>query len=377
MTSTLEYTYHTPSKMPVNFSKVSVLLRKYLDADFEQMPVALPVEVIMMILSHLDSEEDKATIAQCRQASSLLNQLGAPVLYRNLSWQYFQRNPLSAARASSTERDQHRHIQAIEMNDHPRSECPRLTGPSTRQIDLGFPILRLNVGVLHDCLGPKPAPPHWSTRCLSSAAPYCPLMKGLAPSKVILGTPLWVSSPPTLGRLDQSRLEELVVILDCDPRYWYAVKNLKSPLIGLRTRAKQCTIIFLTDGPETRVGGFKRYGEIAAWVENVCQGIAEMALDGGNGGVVTVVNAGAIRPGDVGLDNKADHVTTQHRVEEVCGAELARVKGRIVTPKGGRWKSRKEAEKVEIKFVDMGTYLPMPGSREDLEEEQRKAWRLA
>jgi hypothetical protein len=349
----------------------------YLEADNEQIPVTLPVEVVMMILSHLNSEEDKATIARCRQASSLLNTLGAPLLYRNLNWRYFQRNPLSAARTTSTERDQHRHIQSIEINDHPRSECPRLNDLSTRQTDLRFPILRLNVGVLPDYLGPKPAPPHWPTRCLSSAAPYCPLMKGLSPSKVILRTPLWVSSPPTLGRLDQSRLEELVVILDCGPRYWYAVQNLKSPLIGLRTRAKRCTVILLTDGPETRVGGFKRYGEIAAWVENICQGLAELVLDGGNGGVVTVVNAGAIRAGDVGLDSKADFVTTQQRVEEVCRDELARVRGRVVTPKGGRWKSRKEAEKPEIKFVDMETYLTTPGSREDLKEEEREDWRLA
>lgn len=330
----------------------------------------------MMVLSHLDHEEDKVAIVRYRQAFSLLNTLGAPLLFRNLDWRYFQRNPLSSA-VTSTERDHHRHIRSIEINDHPCIECPRLSDPSTRQTNIEFPILRLNVGIFANCLGPKPAPPNWPTRCLSSSAKQCPLMKGLSPSKVILRTPLWVSSPPTLGRLDQSRLEELVVILDCGPRYWYAVKNLKSPLVGLRTRAKKCTIVFLTDGPDTRIGGFKRYGEIAAWVENVCQGLAELALDGGNGGSVTVVNAGAIRPGDVGLDSKADHGSTQERIEKICRAELGRVRGRVVTQRGGRWKGRTDAEKVEIQFMDMETYLATPGSREDLTEEERRAWALS
>lgn len=115
---------------------------------------------------------------------------------------------------------------------------------------------------------------------------------------------------------------------------------------------------------------------MAAWVENVCQGLAELALDSGNGGSVTVVNAGAIRPGDVGLDSKADHESTQARIEEICRAELGRVKGRVVTQRGGRWKSRTDAEKVEIKFMSMETYLATLGSREDLKEEERRAWGL-
>jgi hypothetical protein len=220
-----------------------------------------------------------------------------------------------------------------------------------------------------------PPAPHWPDRCLSSAAPFCPLMKGLAPSKVILRTPLWVSCPPTLGRLDQSRLGELVVILDCGPRYWYTVTNLKSPLIGLRTQAKRVTVVLLTDGPETRVGRFKRYGEVAAWVENLCQGLAEVALDGGSGGLVTVVNAGAIRPGDAGLDQLADHGVTQQRIEGLFKDELARVKGRVVKWEGSqRWKGMEDAKGVRVEFLDMATYLDTSGSREELSEEEISVW---
>jgi len=262
------------------------------------------------------------------------------------------------------------------MDDHIRTECPRLSDPSTRQTDLVFPILRLNVGVRTKWLAAMPPAPHWPDRCLSSAAPFCPLMKGLSPAKVILRTPLWVSCPPTLGRLNQSRLEELVVILDCGPRYWYAVTNLKSPLIGLRTQAKRVTVVLLTDEPETRVGGFKRYGEVAAWVENLCQGLAEVALDGGSGGLVTVVNAGAIRPGDAGLDGSANHELTQQRVEGLFKEEYPRVKGRVVKPEGSlRWKGRDDAEGIQVEFLDMATYLGTSGSREDLSEEEISVWK--
>lgn len=164
-------------------------------------------------------------------------------------------------------------------------------------------------------------------------------------------------------------------MLDCGPRYWYAVTNLKSSLIGLRTRAKQITVVMLTDGPETRVGGFKRYGEVAAWVENLCQGLAEVALDGGSGGVVTVVNVGAIRPGDTGLDSSADHKLTQKRVEEIFKEELARVKRRVVVSEGSpRWKGKVAAEGVKVEFVDMATYLMTPESKEDLSEAEISGW---
>ena len=200
-------------------------------------------------------------------------------------------------------------------------------------------------------------------------------MKGLCPSKVILRTPVWVSCPPTLGRLDQSRLAELVVILDCGPRYWYAIANLKSPLIGLRSQAERVTVVLLTDGRETRVGGFKRYGAVAAWVENLCQGLAEVALDGGSGGMMTVVNAGAIRPGDAGLDGSANHQLTQQRVKGLFEEELARVKGRAVKLEGSqRWKSRLDAEGLRVEFMDMVTYLGTSGSKEDLSEEEISVW---
>jgi len=200
-------------------------------------------------------------------------------------------------------------------------------------------------------------------------------MKGLSPTKVILRTPLWVSCPPTLGRLDQSRLEELVVILDCGPRYWYAVTTLQSPLIGLRTRAKRVNVVLLTNGPETRVGGFKRFGEVAAWVGNLCQGVAEVALDGGSGGMVTVVNAGAVRSGDAGLDGSANQEITQQRCEGLFQEEYLRVKGRIVKPVGSlRWKGSEDAEGIQVEFIDMATYLGTPGSREDLIEEEISGW---
>lgn len=202
-------------------------------------------------------------------------------------------------------------------------------------------------------------------------------MKGLCPSKVILRTPVWVSCPPTLGRLDQSRLDELVVILDCGPRYWCAVtnRNLKVPLIGLRTPAKRVTVVLLTDGRETRVGGFKRYGPVAAWVENLCQGLAEVALDEGGGGMITVVNAGAIRPGDAGLDGSANHQLTQQRVKGLFEEALARAKGRVITSEESQsWKSREVAEGVRVEFVDMATYLGTSGSREDMSEEDISVW---
>jgi hypothetical protein len=131
----------------------------------------------------------------------------------------------------------------------------------------------------------------------------------------------------------------------------------------------------LTDGPETRVGGFKRYGDVAAWVENLCQGLAEVALVGESGGQVTVVNAGAIRPGDAGLDGSANHELTQNRVEELFQEELARVKGRVVKPEGSlRWKGKEDVEKVGVEFIDMTTYLAISGSREDLSEDEISAW---
>lgn len=69
-------------------------------------------------------------------------------------------------------------------------------------------------------------------------------------------------------------------------------------------------------------------------MENLCQGLAELALDGESGGQVTVVNAGAIRPGDTGLDGKADHERTQKRMEEIFKSELARIQGRVVKQNG-------------------------------------------
>ena len=306
-----------------------------------------------------------------------MNALGGPALYRDLDWRHIQQNPLCFARTSSSELQYMCRVQSIEIDDHIRGECPRLSDPSTRQTgtDMQFPILRLNVGVRTKWMAPMPPAPVWPERCLSSAAPFCPLMKGLTPSKVILRTPLWVSCPPTLGRLNQSRLEELVVIPDCGPRYWYTVTNLKSPLIGLRTQAKRCTVILLTDGPETRIGGFKRYGEVAAWVENTCEGLAELALDQGSGGAVTVVNAGAIRPGDTGLDSKADHEVTQKRVVDLLQLELARAKGRVVKADGcSRWKGSQDADRVRIVCINMATYLSTAESREDLSDEEISVW---
>jgi hypothetical protein len=328
-----------------------------------------------VVLSYLISTGDKPSIARCRQTTWCLNTLGGPALYRDLDWRDIQRNPLSTARCSPSERKYQSQIKSIELDDHVRTECPRLHDPSTRQTDLVFPILRLNIGVRTKWLAPMPPAPHWPDRCLSSAAPFCPLMKGLAPSKVILGTPLCVSCPPTLGRLNQSRLEELTVILDCGPRYWYAVTNLKSPLIGLRSQAKRVTVVLQTEGPDIRVGGFKRYGEVAAWVEDLCQGLAEVALDEGSGGVVTVVNAGAVRPGDAGLGRSADHEVTRQRIEGLFKDELARVKGRVVKAEGSqRWKGREDAERVRVNFLDMATYLDTSGSREDLSEEEISVW---
>ena len=135
------------------------------------------------------------------------------------------------------------------------------------------------------------------------------------------------------------------------------------------------TVVLLTDGPEAKVGGFKRYGEVAAWVENLCQGLAEVALDGGSGGVVTVVNVGAVRPGDAGLYGTANHELTQQRVERLFKKELARVKRRVVKPEGSlRWKGQEDAEGICVDFVDMGTYLGTSGSGEDLSEEEISVW---
>lgn len=107
----------------------------------------------------------------------------------------------------------------------------------------------------------------------------------------------------------------------------------------------------------------------------MCEGIAEIALDGSSGGVVTMVNAGAIRPGDAGLDGSANHELTQNRVKELFKEELARVKGRVVKDEGSlRWKGKVDAEKVKIEFIDIGTYLGTAGSREDLSKEEVSVW---
>jgi len=90
---------------------------------------------------------------------------------------------------------------------------------------------------------------------------------------------------------------------------------------------------------------------------------------------MTVVNAGAIRPGDAGLDGSANHQLTQQRVKGLFEEELASVKGRAVKLEGSqRWKSREVAEGVCVEFVDMATYLGTSGSREDMSEEDISVW---
>ena len=88
-----------------------------------------------------------------------------------------------------------------------------------------------------------------------------------------------------------------------------------------------------------------------------------------------VVNAGAIRPGDAGLDGSANHQLTQQRVKGLFEEELARVKGRAMELEGSqRWKGREDAVRTRVDFMDMATYLGTPGSKEDLTGEEISVW---
>ena len=90
---------------------------------------------------------------------------------------------------------------------------------------------------------------------------------------------------------------------------------------------------------------------------------------------MTVVNAGAIRPGDAGLDGSANHQLTQQRVKGLFEEELARAKGRVREVEGSqRWKGGEDAERIRVEFMDMVTYLGTSGSKEDLSEEEISVW---